>query len=296
MTDSYALIKTYRPNLPDEHWATIAPVVRALALSYATNRNYEAVRATLIALAGFADWVYCTAAAPLAPAALRRDLIEVYEAFRATEVNPNFAAKERKRLLDVAGIPTTREVGRAHSTQTKAVVPLYDAAEVQKLREWANWQPNRISRISATGLVGLGLGCGVRRDELMLIHRKHVRGAGSALSVDVPGRRARRVAVDPEWADELAHAVQATNGYLIAPTGRRRDSLAFSGAFDTARGTAPLPTRLRNTWLRNRVRESHTAPELLRMSGLTSLRSLEDIARTHVPHRADLYKGARSSR
>jgi hypothetical protein len=290
------LVAGYRSALPAPHWAAIEPFVRTIVRTHAPNRNDEFLRVALITLTGFADWVYSTGAAELdSSSTLRPSLIDLYEQYRLTEVQPNIAARDRKRLYALADIPVPAERDRTHST-TSAVTDPYTAADVSAIRDWAHWQPNPISRISANGLVGLGLGCGLSRAELIRVHRKHIHRAGSTVTVDVTGTRARRVTVDLEWAEHLEYAAKSTTGYLIAPGATSRTSANYSSWFARARGNAPVPTRMRTTWLLARIEEATSADELLKLSGLTTIRSLERLLSAHAPHRLVLTHGARSTR
>lgn len=295
MKETLHLIATYRPNLPADHWLAIRDLVHDIIHRFATGQNLESVRVALITLAGFADWVYTVGAAQLDLDILRADLFDAYEAYRRLEVQPNIAARDRKRLYALAGEPLPAEVGRDYSTTSKVADP-YTAAELDVIRDWAQWQPNRIARISANGFVGLGLGCGLRRSEAALIHRKHVHRKGDLFTVDVPGGRARRVPVDPDWADHLAFAADTTSGYLIAPGATTRTSRASRLWFSRARGTAPVPSRMRNTWLLGRINEAESADALVREAGVSSIRSLERFISAHAPHRLPLTHGARSPR
>ena len=292
--NAHTLISTYRPHLPETNRTAIADLVREIVRAYTPGRTYEATRVALIVLSGFADWVYSIAAAPLTAAILRPDLINAYEAYRRGEVQPNIAARERKLLFTLSGFPLTAEI-RAYSTKS-SVAPPYGAAELATFREWATWQPNLISRISANGLVGLGLGCGLRRSELVLIHRRHIHHAGATTTVDVPGPRARTIPVAGEWADHLTYAAETSTGFLVAPRATIRTSDAFRGWFVRAQGAAPVLVRMRNTWLLDRIHEGLPADELVADAGVKEIRSLEHIILAHANDHRTLLHGARSKR
>lgn len=293
MSNHEASIMTYRPNLPETHWRATSQFVRSTVRTYSAGRNSEAVRVGLITLAGFADWVFTTAIAPLNSAAFRMNVINAYWAFRTGEVAPRTATQERYVLLELGGLsktpPPTAIPGKSHRPR------VYGEAELARIRDWARWQPGRFSRISAQGLIGLSLGAGLGRAELILMHRKHVKGEGTRLRVDVPGSRARTVSVDPQWAEALTYAAEATSGYLLAPRCKVRGSRNFSDWFNGAQGAAPLPSLMRNTWLLARINEDHTADELARMAGLKDARSLDDLIYGLAPHRRELLRGLRSA-
>lgn len=299
MSNTESLIVNYRPQYADyapENWATVADFVRTTVRAYATGRGYEQVRVALIALAYFADWLLFAGLDEPTAEMLRGELIELYVAARSDEeVEDITRAKQRKVLLSIAGLPTPRELGRPARTVSTPLAP-YGKREQSEIRSWAIWQPNEVSRLSAHGFVGLGLGAGLTRAELPFVHRDHVIRTGEGLHVTVTGKRARRVRVDERWVDLIEYAVQHSANYLMAPLAVRRTVVNSDYWLDRARGEAPLPSRMRNTWLLARMDSGISAEELTRIAGLKNIRSLERFVRTHAPQHRALMHGARSKR
>lgn len=297
MSTTSNLIMTYRPRYAEhapETWAAVADFVRNTVRPYTTGRTQEHALLALIAVAQYAYWLRFVGIDAVDSTVLRADLIETYSRSRGpAEVAPTTPARQRKLLLTLAGLHPPREVGRAASTVSTPLAP-YDDAELSGIRDWARWQPNAISRLSAHGLVGLCLGCGLTRAELPHIRRDHVTRTATSYRVEVAGPRARRVPVDPAWSDILDYAVAHAADYLIAPLATRRTPLHVAGWFARAHGDAPFPSRMRNTWLLARMDEGLTADELVAAAGLSTIRSLERFIRTHAPQHRGLLHGARS--
>lgn len=290
----------YRPQFADDapaDWAAVEGFVRGVVRAYASGRNYEQVRVALIAVAHFADWLLFCGFDEFDRSLLNEKLIERYHHARrgAGDVEDITLAKRRKVLLSIAGLPTPRELGRPARTVSTPLAP-YCKREQSEIRSWAIWQPNSVSRLSAHGFVGLGLGAGLTRAELPFVHRDHVIRTGEGLHVTVTGKRARRVPVDECWADLIEYAVQHSANYLMAPLASRRTVVNSDYWLDRARGEAPLPSRMRNTWLLARMDAGISAEELTRIAGLKNIRSLERFVRTHAPQHRALMHGARSKR
>ncbi|WP_060915489.1 hypothetical protein [Microbacterium oleivorans] len=288
MTEISDHITSYRGDTPADHWDAIGTLVRTLATEYAGYRSLNVARRTIIALAGFFDWLYSTGAAPISRASLREDLVFGYELYRATEVSSRVAIQERNLLRAVAGLPKATPGNGVRSTTPTNPFPVYDVKALQQVREWASWQPNHLSGITAKGFAGLTLGCGLSASEVAQVHKDHVSAAGDAVIVDIPGTRARQVHADPEWRELLVAAAEVTPGYLVSPTGGLRTTVAVLDAVRNTHGASPTAGRARNTWLVARINEGHSPQALIRMSGLTNVRSLARIIRTHAPHRKDL--------
>lgn len=278
------LINNYTPTLPASRWAPIAKVVREAVRAF-DRTEVEAVRYALTVMARFADWVHMRAAATLDSSMLHPAVIDVYTQYRATEVSPVVAERERKMLRALAGLssgPETRPVSTVSTPERP-----YTGKEQTQIRFWAEVQPS-VSRIrSCAAIALLGMGCGLTTSEMLQVRARDLHPLSTGgLGVAVTGTRERFVPALAQWEDLHEHIAAAdADEFVIAPGATYRERATLMGIMKSSLGDIrPTPQRMRATWLVGHLDAGTHLTALMHAAGLTSTDSLKRF----LPYAAEL--------
>lgn len=280
MEDITQFIDNYTPRaLEAEVWEEAAPFVRSAIRRYSVGRTKRSVEAALSTLSAFVDWVLFTGVSDASDTALRANIIDAYTHHRRTEVEAPLAERERKRLRLIAGFRNTPEKREVATTAT-ATEP-FNAAELDRIRQWTQWQSRDVQRRTASVIAALGLGCGLTATEMMNVRARDIVTLDDGL-VGVQLDR-RTVPVLAEWNDELATArIADPDDYVIVPKGKVRNSYGLKSALHTLGPGSPSPQRMRVTWLLTHVEASTNIFTLMAAAGLTA----PDFLRRLAPYAA----------
>jgi hypothetical protein len=181
--------------------------------------------------------------------------------------------------LGVAQTPVPRPLPRSRAK------PPYTPAETAAYFALATAQPTEARRQRLRGLLCLGLGAGLERDDLRAITGAHVVSRSGGVVVLVEGRRARVVPVLARYQAGLVEvAAFVGDGLICAGTSPSRKNVTSNFVARLAGGAdlAHLDMgRLRSTWLCEQLARLGV-PALLAAAGVVCSQRLGDLAR-HLP-------------
>jgi len=163
----------------------------------------------------------------------------------------------------------------------------YDARERAQLYSIASSQRRPWRRYSATMLVALGLGAGLRASELVAARGRDVTVEEAGVALRVRGARQRVVTLRGYEATLLAELVGRKNAYLFHPEEASRSYPNFVNDFcrqlvaspDATKFSAP---RARSSYICDQLASGSALSTLLGAAGIVQVESLARYAR-HVP-------------
>jgi len=274
-------ILTYRPQLPAQHWNTVAEFTRTVVT--AARPANEAIAARMLHLVSrLAVWAWQTAGVELTVAAvLRRDIIDRF----VTDIYRHDAASTRSRaatvLSHLAGVVTGKERPVTKVKFAESQGAPYLPSDEGWLRSWPDKQSTAGRRRNAHGVLGLCRGAGLTRHEVELARVSDVHLHTPAPHVIVRGDHARATPLNPAWANHL-ELVMATAGqpddFLLAPNSTAYRRELMSEITHRLQAQGPRPHRLRSTWIIEWL-QAAPAPYVLEISGLSKLKALD----RHLP-------------
>jgi len=216
--------------------------------------------------------------------ALAREVIEAYLCQGLRGRAPSTKGTYYSVLRRLAQITDPKSAPRfAGSTAP----PPYDAPERAQLYGVAASQRRCWRRYSATMLLALGIGAGLRAGELVAAKGRDVVIDETGVSLRVRGARRRLVSVAGHEATLLGELVGRKNAYLFHPEEADRSYPNFVNDFcrqlvtspDAAKFSAP---RARSSYLCDQLASGTPLSTLLCAAGLVEVESLLRYAR-HVP-------------
>lgn len=279
-------VEGYRPNaVSDVVWARIERFVTdAVAdmpgLSAAKARTFATV------LTRHTGWCWQTCGHPLdrdivlSPAVIAES-IERLEGF--TDASRRTF---RSRLLAMSDQLTRAGSGRtvlppiSRSLQSAP----YSAREVVGLRAWAGMLPTQHQRVNVAIGLALGLGAGLRKQEITGLRAADVMVDDLGVIVSTGGGHPRQVPVLSEWANvvaDVAGSALRPEQFLFRP--RRTAELdrnAFGNLLRRTKPPIPLTThRMRATWIVGHLAAGIPATTLVTAAGMEST----DALRLYLP-------------
>lgn len=270
-------ISMYRPQLPAQHWNTVADFTRTVVTA-ARPANRPIALKMLNLVSRLAVWAWQTAGVDLTIAAVMRQ--SVIDRF-VTDVHRHSKASTRSRaatvLAHVSAVVTGIERPVTKVKYAESFGAPYLPSDEAWLRSWPDKQSTAGRRRNAHGVLGLCRGAGLTRQEVELVRVSDVHLDAATPHVVVRGARPRIAPLNPAWTNHL-DLVMATAGgsddFLLAPasTAARRSLMSEITSRLDAQG--PRPHRLRSTWI---VEWLHAAPApfVLRVAGLNSFKALQ---------------------
>ena len=265
-----ATIATYNANLDVETWAQMRDFVRGtIRFRYAPHHSPSDVKNALTILSSFVDWVLFTGVGEADVSILQSALIDSYVASRETEVLPYVAARERKTLRAIAGLPNITEHDRTSTTAPLAQP--YSPEDQGAIRRWAETQPTARRRTLCGVVVALTLGAGLTLNETMHVRERDVVTLEDGLVgvlVDF-----RIIPVSADWHDALAPFSDSTSdSYVVAPgtSVRTRASMRSIVGRTPTHSWYPSVQRMRNTWLVRCLDAGVPVQNLVEASGLNT--------------------------
>lgn len=279
--------RAYIPVLALPYWHLLGPFVLDV-VARCEGRIDRTPEALYAAVTPMAMWVH----------QVRGDVLTVERVFRGATIEefvgrgmgqylPRSRATMRSTLWRMLEVLAPAEATRARRPIRRAMpTPPYSSAEVTGLHSWALGQATEHRRLDALALLALGLGAGLSTKELLsTVARDVASTAGGQLVLEVDGRRARQVPVLDDWRGPLSRVLtQRSNGYVFRPL--RRDAAEGQVTDFLLRGRTDLdirPARMRTTFLVHHLVAGTDPGRLLRISGLSTLASLDRL-RPFCPH------------
>lgn len=278
----------YRPELAAHLWPTIGAFVTRCVEAASTESRYS--KAELFAAATpLTVWTWSTAGLPLDPTAVfDRDVID-----RFTSVVPQYRTKGsrntmRSRLLRIsealltpdAIVTALRPLGPSDPTAP------YSDEEITGLRSWASAQPTAAKRLSAGGLLALGIGAGLSGREIIECRLTDVHADEQGVVVSVRGERSRRVPVVCDWEDALVRLISESDCdrpvFREGQTGDNRNLI--TDFVSRSRGKVGLQARrMRTTWIVHHLNSGTPTIALLDAAGVQTLEAFDRFVRFAEP-------------
>lgn len=155
----------------------------------------------------------------------------------------------------------------------------YSNDEVAAIVDWATSRGTARSRADATAIMALGLGAGLTREEMMRAEYADFTVRGGVVFVRVsPGRYVdyeRVIPMTEPWGTMLAEAsapFKDENTLVLLPGYSSRGGRSMAAFIAESKnllgwGLAPVPSRLRATWLAEHARNKVPPAALYRLSG-----------------------------
>lgn len=280
-----AVARGFRPQLPMQDWAAIAPyvldvVARAEPSVTYTDRQLLTPVTRLVHFA-HTNHIPLEDAAVFSPRTLERfvhhNLASYNRASRST-----IRARLRRvseALLGESATARFRALGKAQASRP------YTPAEISLLRAWARSMRTDELTTSAGALLGLGLGAGLTGSEIISQRLETIDIAQSV--VTVRGEKARNVPIRGDlWQDLVRARFSHREGTGWAFRSHQRgENINLITDFVSHTGPqVPLLTRrMRATWLVQHLDAGTPLKQLLRIAGLQSAEALDRV----LPFAAD---------
>jgi integrase len=235
------------------------------------------MRRRLIYITRFVLWCWQSCGMPLdRDDIFTASLVDEFAAVQSKTQAVGSVARQRTLLLAVVEeLNADAPPSAATATDNALRMAPYNRAELAMLRSWAAGQSTTRRRHNAAVILALGVGAGLRPEELRTIRRDAVETDDSGLTVHLANRS---VPMLREWEQPLQGALQSNriDGYLFHSQANRQDPKLVT---DFIRSTStpeikPVPQRLRATWLVTQLRARVPLVALLDAAGLNSLESL----------------------
>jgi len=269
------------------YWHLIGPFVLDV-VAQCEGRIDRTPESMYAAVTPLAMWTY----------QVRGDELTVERVFRGATIEefigrgtdqylPRSRATMRSTLWRMLEVLAPAEARRARRPIRRGMpTPPYSVAEVAALHSWALGQATEHRRLDALALLALGLGAGLSTKELLSVAARDVASTVSGhFVVELRGTRAREVPVLDGWRRALSRVLeQRSDGYLFRPL--RHDSADGQVTDFLLRGRTELdvrPARMRTTFLVHHLVAGTDPGRLLRISGLSTLASLDRL-RPFCPH------------
>lgn len=282
---AYTYTSMYRPAcaLAAASWTTTADLTR-LAVVRSTGSLANAKK-YCGHVAAYLAWTHEQGIAMVAEQAFDLDTIERYIAVGMTGAKESTRGTRRAILRRVArqASPTLRVQPLPEPIRYRRVRPPYPAAEVAALLRLARAQPTPSRRQMLSGVLALGLGCGLDSRDLAWVRGIDVerRASGAVLVTVSGGSRPRQVTALADYEDLLWQTAGHRGEKLVIGGFLRGRRNVTRGPFDNIVGGDDFPrlepARLRSTWLVTHLRLRTPLPVLMTAAGLSTVRPLEDL-------------------
>lgn len=287
--DVQAAFLRYRPlELSSERWEKARPLAEDAVALIAPACRYLAAR-LLVVVTPFVDWMITVNGYPpyprtlFHPAMIRRYITRDDVAWTAST-----RRTYRSLLMRISDalIPAAPDlVFPATAAQTTAAP--YSDLDLHLLEAWARGQATAARRRSASAVLGLCAGAGLRAGEVLRVRRTDITVDTLGITV-AAGEPARVVPVLRRFEPLLLDAIAdiAADAWVFGSAARVKHGLNTLNTFlrDTARGQEPDPvtTRMRNTWIITHLTLRTDLRALMSAAGVTRFENLDQLT-AHVP-------------
>ncbi|MFM9919729.1 hypothetical protein [Lacisediminihabitans sp. H27-G8] len=241
--------------MPKAEWAKIRSFVLDAVAGSSIGTSLDSDRA-LVITAPFVRWAVLKQGLPQeASAIFTTRAIEQYCLWRIEKdsLTEGSVASYRavlRRVSDRIAPETNPEPTRAYSR--RRIMDPYVRSELDKFRAWANGQSNDLQTRRAKLLLSACAGAGLNPGELGTIRPIDVDISESGITISVQGAHPRKVTLLAEWESMFLDGIAVADPmtFVWGETATRTKDRNYIASF-THRcvGVAPLPTRLRGSWI-----------------------------------------------
>lgn len=251
--ETLRVIATYRSRAVGEHWNAIEQIVRS-SVSQLPPISASAIRYYLVAVSRFAHWVYTVTGLPLdrAEEVFQHYLIRRFAREELSSHDKPYQYAILSRLGAIADLYGDTDPHRA-TPEVGFTETIYSSREIAALSISVRRRDTVLRRHQAQTLLALGLGAGLRSEELTRARVDWITLDGDTATVQVPnGPHPRMIPVRHDWVRTLRGGIGDRNAEDWAIPGYRNPKvpsrvLAQIG-IDDASEPHPQPTRMRATW------------------------------------------------
>lgn len=270
-------IRRYRPHmLPDDLWLPVAAFVveSALMIPFADHRRaVEGMRS----LSRFVTWSYHEGVPLDRERVFHPDNVERYIEIGATHMTDASRATRRSDLRRFGRQVTRKAPWTPRPKRLRAeyrIIP-YSATEVRRLLEISRHQPSPLGQRRLTGMLALGLGCGLLPHEMATVRADALIQRHGVLCLQVSACHPRVIPITHPYDDILAEMRNTDpEPNLLGferPVWDRSPLHKLVEGLDLPR-YAPKPngSRLRMTWLLHHLDAGMELNELATMAAVTT--------------------------
>lgn len=262
-----ALVHDYRPKVPAPIWAAVRPAVIAwmdeLGVMDAERTRRFLRNLTQLAVHSYTHgWGLGTADV------FDEDVIRHFADQRLAQTGTprpqdiSVLKSARKSLLG-----GKRRDLRIQPAAIRTASPPYGESDLPAIEQWATARKDDNHRRTASAIVALSMGCGLRSDEMLQVRSSDVLSEPNGLSVAVRGKAPRVVPVLTRWQGLLADAVERStpSTKLIGIDGEASHAKYVGNYLHYQQG--PDLVRLRITWIVSHLEWGTPIDALLSASG-----------------------------
>lgn len=281
-------VEAYTPHMAPEHWAAIEGFVRLAVLAARPRVPYTS-KALLTTLSQYVLWCHQAACVPLTPGdVFAPALIEEWVTHGCPGTLSSGSRAAFRCMLRRVGEALAPHAPEARTAAIPANVGKapYKPGEVARIRNWASAQTTIRKTRDATAVCALGLGAGLRRNEITLLAPTDVIVDDLGVAIAVPGPSARIVPVTADWAHELAEVAAAADqhDWLVCPGRRSTNGRLVANLIRNCHPQEPRPDlqKMRSTWIVGHLTAAVPMSALVEAAGVEGLFSLARYL-DHVP-------------
>ena len=298
-----AAVVGYRPNGPaHDLWDQIGPFVRD-AVVHGGCTSLSGVFVALRAMSVFATWAVSQGLPLDKEVTIDKNTVERFIQVGMSDLGESSQGTYGSTLRRIGPLWTRRALWPPQQKKLshKTLAPPYSAEDVSWMWQIASTQKTPGRRRSATALLALAHGAGLKANELAAVRSEDVELRTDAVLVKVSGARQRRVPVLPLAHDGLRWLCSAYEGRQlyadITPSRTAPSQVANQIEVPPGAPTFDSP-RLRTTWLVEMLSTGLSLSEIYLYAGTVSTQSLRDLM-PYVPVRdeaaihADIMRWAR---
>ena len=217
------------------------------------------------------------------------DRIEQWSATEAENLSQSTTGNRRSRLRNLAShvLPGPAAPPRPAAISRAVVQPPYSLAEIAAIIRLVGNQPTKTKRRQLSLLVAAGLGAGASARDIRHLHRKDIRREGAGVWWLTLAHPPREVPLVAQYGDLLKVGIERTAPEKLLIGTRIDRKSAVSWIVDASAVSDDHPAisqaRLRSTWMLELMCRPVPLAHVLRVTGLSSCRSLTDL----LPYSAD---------
>ena len=246
-----APLMRYSPRFSDRDWAAIRVFVLDAVAAAAESSSVDPDRAMKIA-APFVQWAVNLEGLPLeANAVFTRPVIDAYcESLSLTDGSVGTYRSILRAISDQIAPTANPEPSRPISR--RSIQDPYVGSEVDSFRAWAHGQHTTAQTRKAKLLLSAGAGAGLRPNEIGAIRPADVDISDSGITIHVHGAAPRQVTLLAEWESMFLEAIAGIEPPAVvwgdSSAVSKNKNLVTTFA-ETCTGVAPIPSRMRASWL-----------------------------------------------
>jgi hypothetical protein len=247
-------VRRFNPSrIPPEVWVDIGPLVRHAVLR-AEPRHDRDARELMTRTAHLASWCHQRGVELRSEVVFAAHIVDRFVTEGCAHLAEGSRANYRSVLHRVGAAVLGPLVYPPRPTfRASPRLAPYSETEVRALVGWSRGLATSQMRDNTQALLGLGLGAGLKSEEISVARTRWVEHHGTGLVITVPGERARRVPVGAEWEWAVSAAVvRSGQGLLFLPDRSTVTAKQLSRFVEgLPRHDAPKLSarRLRATWI-----------------------------------------------